>query len=188
MKYRLMLVQWMVLATAMAAPQPTKSPKVEGKRFLFILETSSGMTQLEHGGRQAEFDLSYSGVDGRMWRGDTYGIWPFSEKVYSGLVPMQTWEPQRRLEQASSVGRYLRMHPYQKEGDFQLLVKQIDAVVRGAKDVNIFVVTDGNTPFAGTPFDQVINAGFEANRALVQVAKKPLVVTLVARQSALVAA
>jgi len=191
MKYRLLLAQWMVLATAMAAPQPSKlakPPKPEGNRFLFILETSGGMTRLEHGGRQAVFDLIYSGVDGRMRRGDTYGIWPFNEQVYSGLVPMQTWDPQKRLEQASAVGRYLRTHKYEKEGNFELLMKQIHAVVRGAKDVNIFVVTDGNTPFLGTAFDQAINAGFETNRMQVQTAKKPLVVTLVARQGAFTAA
>ena len=191
MKYRLLLAQWMVLATAMAAPQPSKPakpPKPEGNRFLFILETSGGMTRLEHGGRQAIFDLIYSGVDGRMRRGDTYGIWPFNEPVYSGLVPMQTWDPQKRLEQASAVGRYLRTHKYEKEGNFQLLMKQVHAVVRGAQDVNIFVVTDGNTAFAGTLFDQVINAGFETNRMQVQTAKKPLVVTLVARQGAFTAA
>jgi hypothetical protein len=186
-----MLVQWMVLATAMAAPQPSKpskAPGPEGNRFLFILETSTGMTRLEHGGRQAIFDLIYSGVDGRMRGGDTYGIWPFSEQVYSGLVPMQTWDPQKRLDQASAVGRYLRAHKYEKDGNFEVLVKQIRAVVRGAKDVNIFVVTDGNTAFAGTPFDEVINAGFEANRALVRDAKRPLLVTLVAREGVLTAA
>lgn len=189
MKYRLMLAQWMVLATAVAAaPQSSKPPKPEGNRFLFILETSSGMTSLEHGGRQAIFDLIYSGVDGRMRSGDTYGIWPFNEQVYSGLVPMQTWEPQKRLDHASAIGRYLRTAKYEKDGNFEVLVKEIQAVVRGAKDVNIFVVTDGNTRFAGTPFDRVINAGFEANRALVHVTKKPLVVTFVAREGALTAA
>ena len=191
MKYRLVLALWMVLATAMAAPQPskpTKPPKPVGNRFLFILETSSGMTKLEHGGRQAIFDLIYSGVDGRMRRGDTYGIWPFNAQVFSGLVPMQTWDPQKRLEQASAVGRYLRSHKYEKDGNFPLLMKQIDSVVRGAQDVNIFVVTDGNTAFAGTAFDQLINAGFETNRMQVQGAKKPLVVTLVARQGAFTAA
>jgi hypothetical protein len=192
MKYRLVLVQWMVLAaTAMAAPQPSKPakpPKPEGNRFLFILETSAGMTRLEHGGRQAVFDLIYSGVDGRMRRGDTYGIWPFNEQIFSGLVPMQTWDPQRRLEQASAVGRYLRTHKYEKEGNLQLLMKQVQAVVRGAQDVNIFIVTDGNTAFAGTAFDQLINAGFETNRIQVQNAGKPLVVTLVARRGTFTAA
>jgi len=189
MKYRLVLVQWMVLAaTAIAAPQPAKPPKPEGNRFLFVLETSSGMTKLEHGGRQAVFDLIYSGVDGRMRRGDTYGIWPFNEQIFAGLVPMQTWDPQKRLEQASAVGRYLRTHKYEKEGNFPLLMKQLHAVVRGAQDVNIFVVTDGNTAFAGTTFDGVINAGFESNRAQVQDAKKPLIVTLVARKGLFTAA
>lgn len=188
MKYRLMLLQWMVLATAMAAPPPAKPPRPEGNRFLFILETSAGMTRLEHGGRQAIFDLIYSGVDGRMRRGDTFGIWTFNGDVHSGIVPMQTYDPRTRLEQAAALGRYLRAHKYDKEGDFDALVKTIHAVVRGAKDVNIFVVTDGNTPFSGTDFDQVINAGFAANGMLVRESKKPVVVALVARQSALVAA
>jgi hypothetical protein len=188
MKYRLMLLQWMVLATAMAAPQPAKPRLPDGNRFLFILETSAGMTRLEHGGRQAIFDLLYSGVDGRMQRGDTFGIWTFNGQVHAGIVPMQTYDPRTRLEQAATLGRYLRTHPYDKEGDFEALVKQIHAVVRGAKDVNIFVVTDGNTPFAGTAFDTLINAGFAANGTLVRESKKPLVVTLVARQSELIAA
>jgi hypothetical protein len=189
MKYRLMLLQWMVLATAMAAPQPAKPPRLpDGNRFLFILETSAGMAQLEHGGRQAVFDLIYSGVDGRMQRGDTFGIWTFNGDVHAGVVPMQIYDPQLRLEQAAALGRYLRTHKYDKEANFDALVKQIHAVVRGAKDVNIFVVTDGYTPFVGTAFDQVINAGFAANGQLVRETKKPLVVTLVARGSALIAA
>lgn len=181
MKYWLVAMQWMALATAMAAPTARPPVKPEGNRFLFVIETSVAMGRLEHGGRQAIFDLLHSGVDGRMRRGDTYGIWTFNEQVYSGLVPMQTWDPQKRLEQASAIGRFLKAQKYEKEGNIESLLQQLQAVARGAKDVNIFVVTDESATFTGTPFDESINDAYQAHRGEARAAKKPLLTTLVAR-------
>src|SRR2546426_10053828 len=109
MKYCLFLVQWMVLATAVAAPaNAPQKPAPSGNRFLFVVETSAAMNHLEHGGRQAVFDLIYSGFEGRMRKGDTYGIWTFNQNVYAGVYPMQVWDGQRNLEHASAVGRFLK--------------------------------------------------------------------------------
>src|SRR4026207_1131350 len=140
MKYWLVVVQWMVLATAMAAPATAPKPAPPGNRFLFILETSAGMSRLEHGGRQAIFDLIYSGVDGRMRKGDTYGIWTFNEQVFAGVYPMQTWDGQRNLEHAASAGRYLKAQRYEKEGTSTNLINQLQAVLRVAKDLSVFIV------------------------------------------------
>lgn len=184
MKYWLVVVQWMVLATAMAAP-PKAPPKQAptGNRFLFVLETSATMARLEHGGRQAVFDLIYSGVDGRMRRGDTYGIWTFNEQVFAGLYPMQIWDAKHNLEHASGAGRFLKAQKYEKEGRATNLLSQLQAVLRVAKDLNIFVITDGNTLMTGTPFDAEINAGIKQRQPA-----KVFVTTLVARNGQFTAA
>src|SRR3954469_19296211 len=48
-----------------------------GNRFLFVVETSNAMLPFEHAGRQAVFDLIYSGIGGQIKGGDTIGIWNF---------------------------------------------------------------------------------------------------------------
>jgi len=182
MKYCLFLVQWMVLATAVAAP--AKAPKQtvpSGNRFLFIVETSTAMGQLEHGGRQAVFDLIYSGVEGRMRKGDTYGIWTFNESVYAGFYPMQTWEPRANLEHASAAGRFLKAQKYEKQANITNVIKQLQTVIRTVKDVNVFLVTEGGATMTGTPFDDAINESYQNNRAQARETKKPLVTTLAAR-------
>jgi hypothetical protein len=139
------------------------------------------MTKLEHGGSQAIFDLIYSGLDGRMRKGDTYGVWTFNEQLYAGVYPMQVWDAQKKLEHASSVGRFLRSRKYDKEGNVTNLVRQLEGVLRVAKDLNVFIVTDGNTLLNGTPFDAKVNANYRERAAQVQETKRPLVTTLTAR-------
>jgi hypothetical protein len=182
MKYCLFLVQWMVLATAVAAPaNAPKKPAPSGNRFLFVVETSAAMNRLEHGGRQAVFDLIYSGFEGRMRKGDTYGIWTFNQNVYAGVYPMQVWDGQRNLEHASAVGRFLKGQKYEKEPNLTNVIKYLQVVVRTVKDVNVFLVTDGAGAIVGTPFDETINASYRTNRVQVREAKRPLVTTLTAR-------
>jgi hypothetical protein len=181
MKYWLVVVQWMVLATAMAAPATAPKPAPPGNRFLFVLETSAGMSRLEHGGRQAIFDLIYSGVEGRMRKGDTYGIWTFNEQVSVGFYPMQIWDGQRNLEHASAAGRFLKTQKYEKEGHLTNLMSQLQTVLRVAKDLSVFIVTDGDTLVKGTPFDDEINTAYRASAVQVRYTSKPLVTTLTAR-------
>jgi hypothetical protein len=202
MKSWLVVVQWMVLATAMVAPArmaeaasstgqtntparraPAKPPRAvpAGNRFLFILETSAAMNRLEHGGRQAIFDLIFSGIDGRMRNGDTYGIWTFNELPYAGFYPMQTWTAQQNLELATGAGRFLKTQKYEKNGNLTNLLKQVQAVVRTVKDLNVVIVTDANTPANGTPFDAELNAQYRANAPQVRETKRPLITTLTAR-------
>ena len=43
-----------------------KAPPGGGNRFLFVVDTSSAMARLEHGGRQAVFDLVYGAARQHM--------------------------------------------------------------------------------------------------------------------------
>lgn len=188
MKYLVVLVQWMVLVTAMGAPAKAPKPQPGGNRFLFILETSAAMSRLEHGGRQAIFDLIYSGFDGRMRKGDTYGVWTFNEQVYAGVYPMQVWDGQLHLEHAGAAGRFLRTQKYEKDGNAANLIKQLEAVLRVAKDLNVFIVTDEKTVVSGTPFDAEINALYRTNGAHARRTSRPLITTLTARNGQFTAA
>src|SRR5687767_6749972 len=136
MKYWLFTAQWIVLATALNGAQqkvapPKSAPPPPGNRYLFVVETSAPMTRFEHAGRQAVFDLIFSGADGRMRRGDTYGVWTFNEEVFAGQFPMQIWQGDKgALNHASNLGRFLKAQTYQKTGRPENVFKHLSVIAR----------------------------------------------------------
>lgn len=166
---------------------PKKTAPPPGDRYLFVVETSSSMRNLEHAGRQAVFDLIYSGVDGRMRAGDTYGLWIFNDQTHAGVFPMQTWKPEEALNQASRAGLFLKGQRYENGADVASTVKKVVALVKSVGDVTIFIISDGNSAFEGTAFDRPINATYAERDGDRHRAKQPFVTTLVARGGELIA-
>src|SRR5437899_608166 len=140
--------KWMAVVVTIAGlfspaqAAPNKHP--DGNRFLFVVETSSSSSRLEHGGRQAAFDLIYTGVNGQMHAGDTFGLWTFNELVLAGVYPMQTWTPEN-MELATSAGQFLKLQRYHKKGQLANVLKQVMSLVRSVKDVNVFIVSNPAT-------------------------------------------
>lgn len=183
---RCLLVFWLCwcgLSPSFAASkaQPSKAPLPPGNRFLFVVETSAAMQKLEHGGRQAVVDLIYSGIDGGMRAGDTYGLWTFNDQAHAGLFPMQTWKPDAALDLASRAGLFLKSQPYENRANAGNTVKKLMALVKAVGDVTIFVISDGGSPFEGTTFDRYINSTYQERDAERRRVRKPFVTTLVAR-------
>ena len=56
----------------------------EGDRFLFIVDTSSGMERLKEQIEMTIYDLLRSGLFGQMLTGDTYGMWTFDKETHAG--------------------------------------------------------------------------------------------------------
>jgi hypothetical protein len=54
------------------------------------------------------FDLIFSGIDGYMRDGDTFGVWTFDEEVGTGKFPMQVWNSEKPLEGASRAATFVR--------------------------------------------------------------------------------
>src|SRR3954453_2896530 len=94
-------------ATFAAPKKPTRPAAPVANRFLFVVETSSAMLPFEHAGRQAAFDLLYSGIDGQIHSGDSIGVWTFGESVHAGIFPMQVWLPEQKLQLAGQVGLFV---------------------------------------------------------------------------------
>jgi hypothetical protein len=173
------------LAAAFAAPKPVPPPPA-GNRFLFVVDTSAAMYRFEYAGRQALFDLIYSGIDGQMQAGDTFGVWTFGDDVRAGIFPMQIWNPEQKLELASRAGMFLKSHRYGSRACLDRAVTNALALVRTIKEVNVFFISDGRTQFEGTSFAGDINAAYKTNLTGWPKSKKPLVTTLTARKGEIV--
>src|SRR5436190_11940011 len=93
------------------APAPLR-PALDGQRFLFVVDISSTMRANEAANRQALFDLIFTGFEGQMRTGDSFGVWLFNEDLHAQQFPMQVWEESKPIETASNAAKYLRQQKY----------------------------------------------------------------------------
>ena len=82
-------------ATTIASTSASKAA-ADGGRFLFVVNTSSSMRRIEPATRQAVFDMVFTGLNGYMRSGDTFGLWTFNEETQAGDFPMQVWDADRK--------------------------------------------------------------------------------------------
>ena len=173
MKWIVITLMCGLLAVA-GSPAPEKSG---GDRYLFVVETSAAMAKLEHGGRQAVFDLIYSGIEGRMRPGDSFAIWTFQEDVSIGEFPMHVWKPDDKLSLASRAGTYLKQVPYKDKASLSKALMRVMSLVRGVKDVNVIFVCS-----AAAKVEELGSFPlWDQRKVEAKKAKKPLLLTLAAR-------
>ncbi len=177
------ILPWLLAASALAK---TNAPAPEGNRFLFVVDTSLAMSRVEHGGRQAVFDLIYSGIFKQMRTGDTFGIWTFNDDVSAGLYPMQTWDPAQNLEQASAAGLFLKGQRYEHKARLDRAVAKIVALVKNVKNVNVLIVTEGEGSLAKTGLDKNLIAAYTQTVEESRATKTPVVTTLIAQRGEIV--
>jgi hypothetical protein len=161
-------------------------PPLSPNRYLFVVDTSSPMSALDVNLRQTFFDLIHSGLNDQMQPNDSFGVWTFNTAVDTSYR-MQVWDPKRNLELASRATFFVKSHRYEKRCRLDIALANVGKVIQGAKDVTVFILSDGQEMLQGTPFDAQINAIYKSNYAELRKAKSPFVTTLVARNGEIVA-
>ena len=182
-------MRWLAFLTCFAAVFAAGAGEPSARsanRFLFILDTSSAMKPLELTVRETVFDFIYSGVHGRMTNGDTYGIWLASNENDTSFA-METWRPKYNVELGARATVHVKEHGYKGKARLDLALTDALRVVKRIQDLTIVIVSNGETPLAGTPFDEEINARFRELAPLLKTEKKTLNTVLVAQDGAVVA-
>lgn len=179
----LIALAWM---TAIGAHgETTQDGAPTGNRFLLVVETSTASSRLKHGGRQAAFDLVFTGVNGQMREGDTLGLWTFNEEVFAGRYPMQTWSPTNNMDLATRTGLFLKEQPYAKRGRIEPVIKHVFGLMAAIKDVNVFIISDPGARFGETALGQAFKTEFASTARRAREAKQPVITTLVARNGSI---
>ena len=150
-------------------------------RFLFVVDTSFSMCHLDQASREVVFELIHNGLHQQMRAGDTFSIWTFNSEPHVGKYPLQVWDPRKNLDLAGAASKFLKAQRYGGESRLDRLFKALSQVIGAAQDVNIFILSDGDAPIVGTPFDRNINATYRTQIGKLRLAKKPFLTTLVAR-------
>ncbi len=179
----LILWIWLVIAAAPsgagAASYLSASPS--GERFLFVVDKSSDMEKLQDATEATIFDLIGSGLYGQMQAGDTFGLWTFTKEVSAGIFSMQVWDPRKARQQATVVAAFLSGVEYEGSSNLKDVTEKLKKIIHSVSNVTVFVISDGDSPMKGTPFDKTINAEYKNQRKQRASAKRPFVTTLIAR-------
>jgi hypothetical protein len=176
---------WVVLlsfGTAILA-QPAAT---EPKRILFIIDCSASMKPVESAVSEALFDLVYSGVRGHMTNGDTYGIWLVNEQNDTSFK-MEIWKHKYAVESAARAVKHVKERGFKGKARLSEAFADAAVVIKNVEDLHIILISNGETPLRGTPFDDIINLRFREMAPYMKRAKATLNTTFVAQEGQIVA-
>ncbi len=121
-------------------------------RFLFIIDTSSAMKSRTNGVEQAVAGLLNSDMRGEFRKGDTIGVWTYSDVLHSDF-PMQVWSPENKDAIAADVLRYLRHQHYENRAHLEKVLRPVGQVMEQSDRVTLIFIYDGSEMIKGTEFD-----------------------------------
>src|SRR6266566_4603618 len=167
-----------------AEPEAAKRPSPTN-RYLLIVNTSHSMGPRAEGSLRAVQQLLESAMNGQLRRGDTLGVWTFNQDLYAGRFPLQHWSPgdQRGIELRTLA--FLQKQKYERRASFDKVLPAMDSLVEDSEFITVILVTDGDEPIRGTPFDDQINLLYKQWRDEQEKARQPLLTLLRAKDGRL---
>jgi hypothetical protein len=159
----------------------TNTPAPEGNRFLLIVDTSASMKSSAGDVLQAVDDIIQTSASGQMHRGDTFGVWTFNTQLYPGVLPLQTWSPESKNTIAARTEQFLKQQHYAGQSVLAAALEGMFTVIKNSDIITVFIVSTGQSPMQGTPFDDQINAQYAQNLKEMKRNKKPIVTVLQAK-------
>ncbi len=174
---------WLLLLMALspahlfAQTNVSKVP-LSSNRYLIIVETSKAMQKRSEGVLKAVEDLLSSGMRRQLRRGDTIGVWTYNDQLYAGRFALQQWTPEAHATIAGRVMAYLKEQPYEKQAHLESTLPVMDQIIKSSGLITVFLISDGEQPVRGTPFDDEINGSYKLWKAEQQKARMPFVTLL----------
>jgi hypothetical protein len=132
-------------------------PSPTANRFLFIVETSRAMKGRTNGVRSTVQNLLVSEMGGQLERGDTLGVWTFSDGLHAGQFPLQLWAPQLKPSIIARISGFLKEQGYDKPAALEKVMPAMDRVIKSSPFITVILIYSGQDPMIGTPFDKQIN-------------------------------
>jgi len=153
-------------------------------RFLFVIDTSSAMKSRTNGLEEAVTSLLASDMKGELRKGDTIGLWTYSDSL-STAFPMRVWSEAKSDDIVNEVREHLRILVYDKRSHLDKAWPAIHQVVTASERLTVVLIFDGTDVIKGTPFDKDINNLHKQYAREFRSAHEPFVTILAARDGAI---
>ncbi|MEY4384948.1 MAG: hypothetical protein RLY20_231 [Verrucomicrobiota bacterium] len=161
-----------------ATPLPASAKRLQPARWLLILDTSSAMEKRAKAAEGVVSDLLGSAMSGKMQAGDELGIWTYNKELYAGVAPMQTWQPARSNLITSRTIEFLGLQVYRDRSRIEKVLPELSRVAAESRELTVVWFSDGTQKFAGTPFDDELNAATAKLKAALDNSRMPVVTVL----------
>ena len=175
------LPTFFLLATlAISAGQAQESP-ITGPppcRFLFLVESSKGMARISSGTAATVAGLVASGVSGLLRPGDAFALWHFNAEPFQFDFPNQVWQPDEAARRATEARIYLQNLRFDKPVRADLALREMFLAMRATDPLTVVLISNGESPMVGTPFDVEINKVYLRRGEELRKARLPFVTTL----------
>ncbi|HEV7925340.1 MAG TPA: VWA domain-containing protein [Verrucomicrobiae bacterium] len=149
-------------------------------RFLFVVDTSSAMRSRTNFIAEAVTGLLATDMKGELRKGDTIGLWTYSDELSTDF-PMQVWSEKRRNDIINEVHEHLRILVYENRSHLGKAWPAIQNVVANSERLTIILICDGSDDIKGTPFDKDINKLFRQHGREFRSAHEPFFTVMAAR-------
>lgn len=183
--------RWHILLLTLALGLPSgwlraAPPAGPPNKFLFLVEASAAMSSRAELTALAVADLIERGAGGRMRTGDLFSIVPFNEQPdltgYTGKV----WDASRSRHISNLAFLHLQKFKFEKRARPDRVMALLQLVTMTEPGMVIYLVTSGEDPLAGTPFDAEINAVCQRHLPQWRTTKGIAVTALVAERGQIV--
>lgn len=170
-----------ILLAGFATGAIAQSEQLSHNRILFVVDTSSGMKKQAAKERDAVENLLRGSFNGQLHPGDTIGVWTFNDTVYTGQLPLQMWLDDNQAQVVANIDKFLREQTYEKHSHLNSAMASINRVVSRSDVITVVIVSDGQTPLAGTPVDDEVSKLYAQNITTMKKNPEPIVTVLVGK-------
>jgi len=174
-------------AVVAQTPPPGGTKAVATERFLVIVETSAPMQKRAENVQKALGSVISSGLNGNISPGSTIGLWTFNDKLTTGQLPLQLWTPATRQRVALTMVQFLQQLKNEKTPRLNTAWEAATNIINQSERITVLLITSGNEPLVGTPFDAAITESFIMNNAAQRKQNMPFVTILRAVRGEIVA-
>ena len=153
------------LAAQTPVPKTNAPPKPVTERFLLIVDTSAAMKKRAANVEQVVGNLFAGGLGEQLHRGDTIGVWTYTDDLQAGQFPLQRWTPQTSGLIATGIVDFLKSRKYEKTARLAPVIVQMKSVVADSDKITVLLISDGESALTGTPYDAPIAEAYRTNAA-----------------------
>jgi hypothetical protein len=171
-----------LLATQGQSQSNTPKYGTISSRFLLIVETSRAMGHRSDATLKTVTSLLYSGFSHQIKQGDTVGVWTYNQQLYTGRIPLQRWSTPLQHEIVSDTLDFFKGQKYEKQPVFSSVRPALDKVIKDSEFITVILISSGQDPMTGTPFDDKINELYKDWKVDQEKTKMPFITVIRAKR------
>jgi hypothetical protein len=156
-------------------------------RCLLVVETSKAMQRRTAGVNNAIQELLRSEMKGQLRDGDTLGLWTFNDELAAGQFPLQHWSASSSGEITAQVQSFLSAITNEGPARIEKVLGPVQQLLAKSELMTVILVTSGEQPITGSPFDDQINEIYRLWAAEQQRTQMPFLTLLRSTQGRVMA-